>query len=245
MDNALLISLSQQMALKRRMDVIANNMANVGTAGFKADHMRFEEFMMPVARVEGLSGDAARLSYVLDKATYRDFQSGDIERTGNELDVAISGDGWFVVKTPEGERYTRDGRFKINADGQLVTSAGHPVLGDGGPIVFAPDEAGIEIAQDGFISTTDGLKGRLQLVRFEDNAQLSKQGTSLFAAEALPLPAEDARVMQGMVEKSNVQPILEVTRMIETVRTYTQVAQAIQTAHEMRRDAITRLGRME
>lgn len=245
MDNALLISLSQQSALKRRMDVIANNMANVGTAGFKSDHMLFEEYVMPVARVEGLTGDAARLSYVRDQATYRNFQPGSIEQSGAELDMAISGDGWFVVQTDEGERFTRDGRFKLDAEGQLVTSNGNPVLGEGGPIEFGPDEAGIEVAQDGAISTTDGLKGRIRVVRFEDNAQLVKEGASLLATEAPPLPADDARVLQGMVEKSNVQPIMEVTRMIETVRAYTQVAESIQTAHDMRRDAISRLGRME
>lgn len=242
MENTLLIALSHQMALKRRMDVIANNMANISTAGFKSDGLQFEELIMPVARVGGMTGASGRLSYVHEAAVVRDFSEGALEVTGGELDVAISGDGWFVVQTPEGERYTRNGQFKLNPQGQLVTGAGHPVLGEAGPITFTSEEAGIEIAKDGSISTTAGAKGRLRLVHFEDNRALSKEGASLFASATPPLPATEARVLQGMVEKSNVQPVLELTRMIETVRAYTRAAQILQSAEDIRREAIEQIG---
>lgn len=242
MENALLIGLSRQMVLRRQMDVLANNMANVNTVGYKRDKIRFEEHMMPVARMSDARGGDARLSFVLDPSMYRDFREGGMEQTGNELDVAISGDAWFVVQTPEGERYTRNGQFKLNANGELVTGSGDPVLGEGGPIAFAADENGIEIASDGTISTNLGQRGKLRLVRFEDNGSLKKEGALLFASEEPPLPTADAKVMQGMIEKSNVQPVLELTRILETVRAYEGVSRALEQTAKLRSDAISRLG---
>lgn len=242
MENALLISLSRQMALQRRMDVLANNMANVNTAGFKSDSLMFEEYVMPVARMSDHNGSQARLSYVQDVAVFRDFAEGTAEQTGAELDVAISGDGWLVVQTPNGDRYTRNGQLKLDAGGQLVTQDGFPVLGQGGPVTFTVDETGIEIARDGTISTSQGTKDRLRVVRFENNNQLKKEGSTLFSTGATPTPADNAEVMQGMVEKSNVQPVIALTRIIETVRAYTAVTRTLQQTHDLRRDAIERLG---
>ncbi|MGI9383171.1 MAG: flagellar basal-body rod protein FlgF [Methyloligellaceae bacterium] len=242
MENALLISLSRQMALQSRMDVLANNMANVNTAGFKSDSLMFEEYVMPVARMSDVNGSQARLSYVQDVAVFRDFTEGTAEQTGGELDVAISGDAWLVVRTPNGDRYTRNGQLKLDASGQLVTQDGFAVLGQGGPVTFTVDETGIEIARDGTISTSQGTKGQLSLVSFANNNQLKKEGSTLFASEATPTPAENAEVMQGMVEKSNVQPVIELTRIIETVRAYTAVTRTLQQTHELRQDAIERLG---
>lgn len=245
MDNALLIGLSRQMVLRRQMDVLANNMANVNTAGYKRDKVKFEEHLMPVARISDARGQDARLSFVIDPSMYRDFEPGAMEQTGNELDVAISGDAWFVVQTPEGERYTRNGQFQLNADGDLVAASGDPVLGEGGPINFSPDENGIEIASDGTISTNLGQRGRLRLVRFENNDTLRKEGALLFASDAPPVPADEATVAQGMIEKSNVQPVLELTRILETVRSYESVSKALEQTAKLRSDAIGRLGGAE
>lgn len=243
MENALLISLSRQMALQRRMDVLANNMANVNTAGYKSDSVAFEEFVMPTARMNDLAGSQARLSYVQDRGVYRNFSEGTAEPSGGELDVAISGDGWLVVQTPNGERYTRNGQLKLDAEGQLVTQDGFPVLGEGGAITFTAEESGTEIARDGTISTSEGIKGRLRVVQFEDNGRLTKEASTLFSAEDQPTPAENVQVMQGMIEKSNVQPVIELTRIIETVRAYTSTARALQQTHDLRRNAIEQLGR--
>lgn len=245
MENALLIGLSRQMVLRRQMDVLANNMANVNTAGYKRDKTMFEEHVMPVARMSDAKGADSRLSFVLDPSIYRNFAEGGLEQTGNELDVAIRGDAWFAVQTPEGERYTRNGQFKLNADGELVTGSGDPVLGEGGPVVFGPEENGVEIASDGTISTNLGVRDKLRLVSFEDNDALRKQGALLFETNAAPLPAEDARVAQGMIEKSNVQPVMELTRILETVRAYEGVSKALEQTAQLRSDAIGRLGGAE
>ncbi len=242
MENALLIGLSRQVALKRQMDVIANNMANMNTAGYKAGSMLFEEHIMPVAEMNEMSGQDKRLSFVLDASIYRSFAEGGFKQSGNELDVAISGEGWLVVETPDGERYTRNGQLKLNAEGQLVTPAGYPVLGDGGPITFSENDSGVEIASDGTISTDQGIKDRLRVVQFENNAALKKEGEILFSTTQTPETVENARVLQGVFETSNVQPISELTRMIETVRAYTSMAQTLSQSQELRRQAIQQLG---
>src|SRR6185312_9857675 len=125
MQNALLIGLSRQVALSRELDVVANNIANLNTTGFKADGSLFEEFLNSAARDESNE----RLSFVRDRATWTDMSPGGTDRTGNALDVAINGDGYFAVQTQRGVRYTRNGSFQINPTGQLVTAEGDPVLG--------------------------------------------------------------------------------------------------------------------
>lgn len=242
MENALLIGLSRQVALKRQMTVVANNLANMNTAGYKSGTLLFKEHLMPVARMNDQTGPDKQLSYVLDASIYRSFQEGAYEQSDNELDVALSGNGWLVVDTPDGEQYTRNGQLKLDTEGQLVTNSGYPVLGEGGPIIFGPNESGIEIAKDGTISTNEGLKDRLRVVQFENNAALSKEGETLFSTAQQPEPAEDVRVLQGVVEKSNVQPISELTRMIETVRAYTSISQMLSREQDLRRQAIEQLG---
>lgn len=224
------------------MDVLANNMANMNTAGYKSDGLLFEEHLMPNARMTDMSGRNAKVSFVQDVGQFRNFSEGSIEQSGGELDVALSGEGWLVVQTDQGERYTRNGQLKLNSEGQLVTNAGDAVLGDGGSISFSPNETGIEIAADGTISTSSGTKGRLRVVQFENPQALKKHGYTLFKTDEAPLPAEDVRVLQGMIERSNVNPIMEMTRMVETVRAYTAVTSSIDSAHRLRRTAIERLG---
>ncbi len=242
MENALLVGLSRQVVLKRQMDVLANNLANMNTAGYKAGTLLFEKYLKTDAQMNDLSGQDKQISFVLDTSVYRSFQEGAFEQSNNDLDVAISGEGWLVVQTPDGDRYTRNGQLKLDAEGQLVTPAGYPVMGEGGAITFSEQDTGIEIAKDGTISTSEGNKDKLRVVEFENNASLKKQGETLFSTAQQPAPAEDARVLQGVVEKSNVQPISELTRMIETVRAYTSMAQTMKQAQDLRRDAIEQLG---
>src|SRR6266705_454304 len=136
MENTLLIGLSRQVALRRELDVVANNIANLNTTGFKADGNIFEEYVMPVARDGGFPAADRRLSFVQDRATWLDLGQGPVQQTGNPLDVALDGPGFLAVHTPRGERYTRNGALQINATGELVTAEGYRVLGDAGPIVF-------------------------------------------------------------------------------------------------------------
>jgi flagellar basal-body rod protein FlgF len=250
MENNLLIGLSRQMVLQRELDVIANNIANVNTTGFKADGNVFEEFINPTARSDKFAPPDRRLSFVIDRATWHDLSSGPVQQTGNPVDVAIDGMAFLAVQTPQGERYTRNGALQINATGELVTSEGYQVVGESGPIVFQNTDRDITINPDGSIrvreganATADSSRGKLRIVDFQNPQQLQKDGSSLFDAGTTqqPRPTTDSRVVQGAVEKSNVQGVLEMTRLIEVTRSYTEVSAILQQQSEMRRDSISRL----
>jgi len=241
MENTLLIGLSRQAALSRQLDIIANNMANTRTAGYKAENVMFEEYLMPTASIEDVSGRDQNLSYVIDQGLARNFSTGTLESTGNDLNVAVEGSGWLVVQTPGGERYTRNGELALNPNGELVTSAGYRVLGEGGPIVFAREDTNIKIARDGTVSTSSGEKGKLRLVEFDNLGSLSKEGENLYSAGEDPFPATESRIAQGMIERSNVRPVLETTRMIEVTRAYVNNAKMMEKIQELRRTSIERL----
>jgi len=241
MENALLIGLSRQTALGRELDVIANNMANVTTNGFKARDARFREYLMPVARADAFPYPDQRLSYVIDSGTPIDMESGSVEITNNPLNAAIRGDAFFAVQTTGGERYTRNGAFEINGRGQLVTSDGHPVLGQSGPITIGPEETGVSIAPDGAVLTSQGERGRIRLVRFDNPQALDNVGANLFSATEPAQAAPNARVQGGALERSNVKPVLEMSRMIDVNRAYTSIAAMMTRMDELRRSAISRL----
>jgi flagellar basal-body rod protein FlgF len=250
MENSGLIGLSRQIALQRELDVVANNIANLSTNGYKADGVVFHEHLMPVARANQFSAADSRLSFVQDRATWHDLSQGPVDVTGNPLDVAISGNAFFAVQTARGERYTRNGAFQVNANGELVTSEGDRVLGDGGPIVFQSSDRNIAISSDGTISvregqnTTDSLRGKLRLASFAEPQRLEKDGTTTYRTPEGVAPAAagaDVRLTQGAVEKSNVKSVIEMTRMIEVTRTYTQIAGVLQNQSDMRRNAIEKL----
>jgi flagellar basal-body rod protein FlgF/flagellar basal-body rod protein FlgG len=246
MPNALLVGLSRQMALGREMDVVANNIANLDTTGYKADGSMFEEYLGSAARAGGNSG---RVSFVLDRGIWHDMSQGPIQRTGNPLDVAIDGNAFLVVQTPRGERYTRNGALQINASGQLVTADGNPVLGESGPITFQSTDNQVAISRDGTISVregnskTDSQRGKIRLVRFDNAQQLQKDGSSTFnvTGGAQPQPAVDAGLAQGSIEKSNVRGVVEMSRMIEITRSYTQIASLLQQQSDQSTQAIDKL----
>ena len=248
MDNASLIALSRQIALGREIDVIANNIANLDTTGYKSDGSVFREYLMPVANAGAFQGADRRLSYVQDRASWHNLGQGPLRQTGNPLDVAVDGDAFLVVQTARGERYTRSGSLQINAQGELVTANGDRVVGDGGELRFQNTDHDISISKDGSISVAEGsntkadsARGKLRLVRFDNASRLQKDGSSLFSAPngTLPQPAPNARVVQGSIEQSNVRAVTEMARMIEVTRTYTQVASMIQMQGD--RNTLTRL----
>jgi flagellar basal-body rod protein FlgF len=242
--NAVLVALSRQMALSRELDVVANNIANLDTTGFKADGSLFEEYLGSAARA-----GASPVSFVLDRGVWHDMNQGPIQRTGNPLDVAIDGNAFLVVQTPRGQRYTRNGALQINAAGQLVTSEGNPVLGDSGPITFQPNDHQVSISRDGTISVREGtskvdsLRGKLRLVDFQDMQQLQKDGSSTFnvSGDAQPRAATNASIAQGAIEKSNVRGVVEMSRMIEITRSYTQIANLLQQQGDLGQTAIDKL----
>ncbi|WP_439576096.1 flagellar basal-body rod protein FlgF [Phreatobacter sp.] len=245
MENIGLVGLSRQVALQRELDVIANNLANLNTTGFKQDNLLFQEYMMPVAREDSFQrGADRRLSFVWDRATVPNMAQGAMQQTGNSLDMAIGGRGFFVVQTPEGERYTRNGSFEINAQGQLVTKQGHLVLGEGGPIAFEQNDIGITVGRDGSVAASGGLRGRLRIVTADGAGAFEKAGDNLFrmAQGVAARPAEARDVRQGFIEKSNVEPVLALSRMIEVTRAYQSLATSMERHDQLRREAIRSLG---
>jgi flagellar basal-body rod protein FlgF len=250
MENALLVGLSRQMALSHELDIIANNVANIDTTGYKSDNAAFSEFLMPHASDGQFPGSDKRVSFVQDRASWIDFSPGAIERTGDPLNVAIDGDGYLSVQTARGQRYTRNGALQINGSGQLVTSDGDPVLGGSGPITFQPGDHNVSISPSGIItvregaSTADAPRGQLQIVAFDKPRLLQKDGGSTFMApngvNAGPAPPT-THLVQGAIEKSNVNAVGEMARMIQITRNYSDIAAILQQQGDQRRNALQQL----
>lgn len=242
MQNALLVGVSSQVALQRELDVIANNMANVSTTGFKTRSARFQEYLMPVASADSFATPDRRLSYVIDQGTTLDLGQGPIEQTGNPLNVAVKGDAFIAVQGADGERYTRNGAFEVNARGALVTSDGYPVIGDGGPITVNPQETGLSIGSDGTVSTNLGIRGKVKLVTFADPRRLTNDGANLYASPEPARPAGlDGRLESGALERSNVRPVIEMTRLMDVNRSYAMISSVISRLDDLRGTAIRRL----
>ncbi|PWC42572.1 flagellar basal-body rod protein FlgF [Azospirillum sp. TSO22-1] len=239
MDNSLYVGLSRQVALRRQLEVVANNIANMNTAGFRGERMLFEAAMEP-----GGTRPNDRIAFTIDRATYTDMRQGGFKETGNPYDVAIDGDGWLQVQTPDGVRYTRDGRMRRDNEGQLVNVNGHPVVDDNGqPISIPSDRSHVSVSTDGVVSADNEMIGRLRPVRFDNPQALRQVGDVLFAADAPARPAPQARLVQGKVEQSNVQGIAEMTRMMELSRDYQSVTRMVDEGQDLLRSAINRLAK--
>ena len=236
LENPGYIALSRQMVLQRQMDVLANNLANLTTPGYRGEAMLFAEHL---SRTE----PGEKISFVQDLATVRDLRAGPLTHTGNALDLAIRGEGYFVIETPEGERYSRAGSFTLDADGQVVTAQGQALLDDGGaPIVVPSETSTITVARDGTLSTEQGEIGRVRLVTFENEQALAKREAGLYdAAGQEPLPVADPIIEQGKLEGSNVAGIVEMTKMMRVVRSYQSAANMANQEHERQRRAIEAL----
>lgn len=243
MENVLLITLSRQMTLRRELDVIANNVANAQTNGFKRRLSDSREYQMPVASDETFKrGGDRRVSFVVDRGTPLDTSLGQMEPTGNPLDAAINGDAYFKVQTPQGERFTRNGAMMVNAKGELVNSDGHVMMGEQGVFQIANTERDLRVATDGSITSSAGNRGKLTLVRFPNQQVLENAGTNTFTTKAQPEPALQARIQSGFVERSNVSPVVEISRMLEVTRQYQNIATMMGRSDELRRSAIQKLG---
>lgn len=219
MENALTIALSRIVAQQRGVEVRASNIANASTPGYRAERMLFSDYLVRQARTADPAGGRV-LQYVQDRATWRDTAAGPLTQTGNSLDLAISGEGFFAVATPGGERYTRAGRFTLDTDGRIVDADGNALQGAGGALVIPPEAGRIAISAEGTVSTDQGEIGRLRVVRFDDENRLRAEGNRLFRADA---PAQDIpqpKVVQGVVEESNVQSVLELTLLMEDMREF-------------------------
>lgn len=234
MDNSIYITLTRQLALFRDLEATANNVANTNTTGFNAEHVLFSSYMAQDAN----QGDTNPMSFGYDVSTYRDASEGELKATGNDLDVAIEGNGYFVVQTPLGLRYTRAGNFRVDPDGTLVTVDGYPVMDPGNkPIVFGEDAHTIKIGEAGNIAVNGADYDILNVVQFENPKVLERLNGSLFKSNVTPHPAESARVVQGMLEGSNVQPVKELTHMVTVQHDVTDTAQLIGVVYDMERKA--------
>jgi flagellar basal-body rod protein FlgF len=216
------------------LDATANNIANASTAGFRSDRVVFRE-----ALTAARSADVASVS----PATSRiDTQAGALTTTDNPLDLALEGDGYFGVETPNGPRYTRAGNFRLDAERTVVTADGHAVRGEGGaPIVVPPETTMIAVASDGAISADGEPIGKLELVQFAGN-QLQRQGGTLYAATGTPAAGDAPLVRSGMLEASNVNVVRGVVDLVKVSRSYESLMRVIQSYHEVESRAARDLG---
>jgi flagellar basal-body rod protein FlgF len=234
----LYVSLSAQVALEKRLDTIANNVANMNTGGFRADGVTFETALSK-------AGDTST-SFVAAGNTFISRAHGAVQQTSNPLDVAIQGEGWLAIKTPGGTAYTRDGRLQMTQTGDLQTLNGYPVLDAGGAAMLLQSDGGpASIAGDGMITQGGRQVGALGLYTIPDSAKLTRFGNSAVIPDQAATPILDFSVNsieQGFSEGSNVNPILEMTKLIQVQRTFDSIASGNQSSESTLQDAIKSLG---
>jgi len=241
MDNTLYVGLSRQMTLQHELDVLANNVANVDTAGFKVESLTVQD---DPRSLPAQDSGPRMVNFVLDTGVVRDFGQGALKATAGPLNLAIDGEGFFRVSTAAGERYTRDGRLAMDAQGRIVTASGDPVQGDGGDITLDPTKGEPKIAQDGTVSQNGQIVARISLVGFANLSALSKDGAGYYrnVSNLQPQTSTTARVRQGMLEASNVEPITQMTRLIEVTRAYENISRMIENTSSLSSKSIDKLG---
>lgn len=238
MENVSYIGLSQQLAIQQQMDMTAGNIANMTTPGFKAQSALFSDYL-------STPKGGVPINQVQNRGSYRDLSAGTLAQTFNPLDVAIQGSGYFSVETPQGTRYTRDGGFSLNSERELVNKSGYKVMGDGGgAIVIPPEVTNVTITSAGDVSGNEGVISRLKVVSFENEQMLKRSGENLYEADGVTeVPVESPRVVQGAIEQSNVNPIIEMNRMIELLRMFQSSQKILQNDHDRIRSMIEKLTR--
>jgi flagellar basal-body rod protein FlgF len=230
------VGVSGAIARLREIDVISNNLANSDTVGFKRERVAFASALESAVSDLGVgpARGAPGRSFVVESPGGFDATTGAFAQTGGPLDVAIAGDGWFEVETARGPRFTRAGAFAVASDGTLVTQAGDPVMGAGGPI--ATGDGGATILPSGDVIDRRGIAlGRLRVVAFEDPNALEPEGGNLFALRpdaALPAEVADPRVAPGSLERSNVQPVSELASLVLLQRAFEVSVRSIQSDDE-------------
>jgi len=249
MDNTLYVGLSRQAVLQRALDLAANNIANQDTVGFKVEELTSRTDPISPPR---FTSNLSPVNYVLDTGVARDFGQGELTQTGNPLDVALQGQGFFTVQTANGPRYTRDGRFTLDPQNQIVDQKGEPVLSTTGtPIVVDPQKGAITIAKDGSVSQSANGQAtqiaQIGVVQFANLSALSKQGSNQYSETSgqATVPVTNAKIMQGFMEHSNVNTVKEVTSLISIGRAYDRMQDILSSTQDLSSKAVDSLGQLQ
>jgi flagellar basal-body rod protein FlgF len=238
MQSGLYVALSAQVSLQKRMETLANNIANASTVGFRGEHTKFESL---------LSNSASEsVAFASTGDTYIKRDAGPTIRTGNPLDIAVRGDAWLAIQTPTGPVYTRDGRMQVTPQGDLQSIAGYPILDVGGaPIAIDPNAGPLQIAADGMITQNNQPLGAVGLFMIDGQAKLTRHENSGVIPDKPASPALDfsrVGVVQGYVEGANVNPMLEMSQLIMVSRSFEAVSGSIGQSEDSLDEAIKALG---
>lgn len=245
MNSGMYAALSGSVTAQQQLEALTNNLANVNTAGFKRDRMIFESMLAAVKNPSQGSVTLTDAPLMTEASLATDFSAGAMRQTGNSLDLALEGDGFFVVNTPQGRAYTRQGNFHLDAGRRLVNADGYELLASGGPVTI--NGSNVVIDGKGGLFADGKQIGSLEVVDFPKPYQLQKTGGAQFIAagpDAGEQPARSTTIRQGFIEESNVNPILEMARLIETNRYYESCVKAVQSYDNMAAKAANDLGKL-
>lgn len=235
------VALSYLSAQSRAIEVTAANLANAGTAGFKAERVLFSDYLGKQTGVDGSRGRAP-VAFVQDRATYREQSQGSLSHTANPLDLAINGDGYFTVDTARGPRLTRAGRFAPQADGTIADSQGNALLdASGQKLRLGAADATLTVTADGSIESENGPIGRIGVVQPSDLNRMQAEGSTAMRAESATAPVAQPRIVQGAFEDSNVQPVMEMTRMMASLRSFQFAAQFVEAESDRQQKTIDKI----
>ena len=238
MQSGLYVALSAQVALQNRLETIAQNVANASSAGYRGSEMKFDAVLSNVTDPQ--------VSFVSSGSGVIKRSSGELVRTGNPYDVAVKGDSWLSIASSGGQAYTRDGRLQMTSAGDLVTLTGAPILDTGGAAIQLDPTAGQpEIATDGTITQGGKRAGALGLFMLPRDTQLSRAGGSAFTSSVPGTPVVDSAangIVQGFVEQSNVNPVVEMSRLIYIQRAFEGISATVQAAESSFKNAIQTIG---
>lgn len=245
MNSGMYAALSGNLAAQQRLDLLTNNLANVNTAGYKRDRMVFESVLGSVKN-PSQGTETLTDAPILSSASYTvDYSPGPLKQTGNTFDIALDGDGFFVVNTPQGRAYTRQGNFHVDAGNKLVTADGYEVMGNGGPVTI--NGGRVVIDSKGGVSVDGNQVASLAIVDFPKPYTLQKNGSSQFSFaddQNSEQPAKNSVVRQGVIEDSNVNPLLEMAQLIETNRYYESCVKLVQSYDNIASKAANELGKV-
>ncbi|NHO32919.1 flagellar basal-body rod protein FlgF [Acetobacter fallax] len=245
MDNTTYIALSRMDTQMRAMSVLANNLSNADTPGYKASHVLFSDYLVTQKGDHTAAGSSTE-AYNQDRATWRDFTQGTLQQTGNPLDIAITGEGFFSVMTAQGVRLTRNGRFQRLADGRITDGAGNTLLDrTGQPVQLRPEDRTINLASDGTLSTENGVAAEIGLVTVDNPYTLSGEGNQVFRATTPTRQMDTKELRQGMVEGSNVNAMTEMTQLVQLQRDFEVASNLVESESTRRQNAIDKITQLQ